>query len=201
MSSILLRLLARLVFQLPDVEHMPVYQRQIVALRHFILTIQPAAILGEKVVLHPRFYYPRGVYLNFAHGIEIKRDVRIGHDNEVPGLSTLTIGRGSHILSDCHIDCSSDITIGSGTHIGRACSIYTHTHQTDSRETPVLKAPVDTAPVVIGSDVMIYSDVVILPGITIGDGAVVAVRSVVTRDVEPYAIVAGVPAEKVGERT
>ena len=201
MSSILLRLLARLVFQLPDVEHVPVYQRQIVALRHFILSIQRNAILSEGVVLHPRFYYPRGVYLNFAYGTEIKRDVRIGRDNEVSGLSTFAIGQGSQILSDCHIDCSADITIGSGTHIGRACSIYTHTHQTDSRETPVLEAPVKIAPVTIGSDVMIYSDVVILPGITIGDGAVVAVRSVVTRDVEPYAIVAGVPADKVGERT
>ena len=47
---------------------------------------------------------------------------------------------------------------------------------------------------------MIYSDVVILPGVTIGDGAVVGVRSVVTKDVEPYAIVAGVPAVRTGER-
>jgi acetyltransferase-like isoleucine patch superfamily enzyme len=201
MNSPLLRLLARLVLQLPDIEQIPTYQRQIVALRRLLVSLQPNMELSDDVVLHPRFYHPRGVRLNFADGAEIKRDVRIGRDGEVPGEATLSIGVGSQILSDCHLDCSSDITIGDGTHIGRACSIYTHTHQTDSREVPVLESPVNTAPVVIGSDVMIYSDVVILPGITIGDGAVVAVRSVVTRDVEPYAIVAGVPAEKVGERT
>ncbi|NBX47330.1 MAG: hypothetical protein EBT22_09120 [Chloroflexi bacterium] len=47
---------------------------------------------------------------------------------------------------------------------------------------------------------MIYNDVVILPGVTIGNGAVVAIRSVVTRDVAPYAIVAGSPARVVGTR-
>ena len=201
MNSPLLRLLARLILQLPDIEQVPMYQRQIVALRRLLVSLQPDIELGDDVVLHPRFYYPRGVRLKFADGAEIKRDVRVGRDGEVSGEATLSIGVGSQILSDCRLDCSSDITIGDGTHIGRACSIYTHTHQTDSREVPVLESPVSTAPVMIGSDVMIYSDVVILPGITIGDGAVVAVRSVVTRDVEPYAIVAGVPAEKVGERT
>ena len=55
-------------------------------------------------------------------------------------------------------------------------------------------------PVHIGDDVMIYSDVVILPGVTIGDGAVVGVRAVVTNDVEPYDIVAGVPARRIGHR-
>ena len=41
---------------------------------------------------------------------------------------------------------------------------------------------------------------IILPGITIGEGAVVAAGAVVTKDVEPYAIVAGNPARKIGER-
>ena len=66
---------------------------------------------------------------------------------------------------------------------------------------PVLDAPIWTKPVDVGADVIIYSDVVILPDVTIGDGAVVAVRSVVTSDVEPYAMVAGTPARKIGERT
>ena len=47
---------------------------------------------------------------------------------------------------------------------------------------------------------MLYNEVVVLPGVTIGDGAVVAVRAVVTRDVPPYAVVAGVPARVIGSR-
>lgn len=54
--------------------------------------------------------------------------------------------------------------------------------------------------VVIGDHAWIACRAMVLPGVTIGAGAVVAAGAVVTRDVEPYAIVAGVPARKVGER-
>ena len=73
-------------------------------------------------------------------------------------------------------------------------------HAVERRDGPVLEAPIEIGPVEIGDDVMIYSDVVILPGVTIGDGAVVGIRSVVTKDVDPYAMVAGVPAERIGQR-
>ena len=46
----------------------------------------------------------------------------------------------------------------------------------------------------------ICSRSILLPGVTIGEGAVVASGAVVTKDVEPYAIVAGIPAKKIGER-
>jgi acetyltransferase-like isoleucine patch superfamily enzyme len=54
--------------------------------------------------------------------------------------------------------------------------------------------------VIIGSRVWIAYRAVILPGVTIGDGAVVGAGAVVTKNVEPYAIVAGNPARKIGER-
>lgn len=54
--------------------------------------------------------------------------------------------------------------------------------------------------VVIGDRVWIGYRAVVLPGVTIGEGAVVAAGSVVSRDVEPYTIVAGVPARPVGQR-
>jgi len=55
--------------------------------------------------------------------------------------------------------------------------------------------------VVIGNRVWIGYRAIILPGITIGDGAVVGAGAVVTEDVEPFAIVAGNPARKIGERS
>ncbi|HEY0966804.1 MAG TPA: acyltransferase [Opitutaceae bacterium] len=54
--------------------------------------------------------------------------------------------------------------------------------------------------VTIGNHVWIAYRAIILPGVTIGDGAVIAAGAVVTKDVEPYAIMAGSPARKVGER-
>ena len=54
--------------------------------------------------------------------------------------------------------------------------------------------------VVIGNDVWIGYDVMILSGVTIGDGAVIAAGAVVTKDVEPYSIVGGVPAKEIKKR-
>ena len=56
------------------------------------------------------------------------------------------------------------------------------------------------SPTLIGNDVWIGSNAVIQAGVTIGDGAVVGASAVVTKDVEPYTIVAGVPARELGRR-
>jgi chloramphenicol O-acetyltransferase type B len=53
---------------------------------------------------------------------------------------------------------------------------------------------------IVGNDVWIGSEAIVMPGIRIGDGAVIGTRSVVTRDVEPYAIVAGNPARQIRKR-
>jgi acetyltransferase-like isoleucine patch superfamily enzyme len=60
--------------------------------------------------------------------------------------------------------------------------------------------PRPEADIAVGNDVWIGSEALILPGIKIGDGAVIATRAVVTRDVRPYSIVAGVPAREVRRR-
>ena len=54
--------------------------------------------------------------------------------------------------------------------------------------------------IVVGNDVWIGYEAVILSGVTIGDGAIVAARAVVTKDVPPYAIVGGVPAKIIRPR-
>jgi len=59
----------------------------------------------------------------------------------------------------------------------------------------------ESAPVIIGDYAWISCRTVLLPGVRIGEGAVVAAGAVVTKDVEPYAIVGGVPAKNIGERS
>jgi hypothetical protein len=63
-----------------------------------------------------------------------------------------------------------------------------------------LETPLSDGPIVIGSDVWVAFEAIIMSGVTVGDGAIVAARAVVTRDVEPYEIVGGVPARHVGWR-
>ncbi len=64
----------------------------------------------------------------------------------------------------------------------------------------VIPSPQNTVPAIIGNDVWIGSGSIVLDGIKIGDGAVIAAGSVVTKDVPPYAIVAGVPAKIIKYR-
>lgn len=52
----------------------------------------------------------------------------------------------------------------------------------------------------IGNRVWIGSNVIILPGVHIGEGAVCCAGCVITKDIEPFSVVAGIPARKVGER-
>jgi len=58
----------------------------------------------------------------------------------------------------------------------------------------------NSEPVVIGNDVYLGDGIIVMPGIKIGDGAVVAANAVVTKDVEPYTIVGGVTSKKIRDR-
>jgi len=189
----------RLLLALPDLPRLRPYWRTLRRLRARAMRrrdpgVDPDAVLRQGVYVH------RGITLALGPGSEVRHRVRLGIDE--PGLraGSFSLGAGSVVLSDTHVDCSAAVTVGRGSHIGRRNQIFTHTHDTSHRAVPVLSAPVTTAPVTIGDDVLLYSEVVVLPGVTIGDGAVVAVRAVVTRDVPPYAVVAGIPARVIGER-
>ena len=87
------------------------------------------------------------------------------------------------------------IQTGHDVSIGPEASVLTLSH--DPRSPEFADHGGD---VLIGNHVWIAYRAIILPGVRIGDGAVVSAGAVVTRDVEPYAIVAGVPARPVGTR-
>lgn len=82
------------------------------------------------------------------------------------------------------------ITIGNGVLIGHNVVLATLNHD----PAPARRAWLHPAPIVIGDRVWIGSNATVLPGVTIGDGAIVAAGAVVTKDVAPNTVVAGVPA-------
>jgi acetyltransferase-like isoleucine patch superfamily enzyme len=93
------------------------------------------------------------------------------------------------------LEDAGGITIGEGTHIGCRAVITTTDHDYEKGLESVRPRPVR-----IGKNVWIGANTTIIPGVTIGDGAVVGAGAVVTSDVEPYAVVAGVPARKIKMR-
>lgn len=103
----------------------------------------------------------------------------------------ISIGKDVFINSGCHFQDQGGITIGDGSLIGHNVVLATINHDL----LPGQKRKNHYAPITIGSNVWIGSNAVILPGITIGEWAVVAAGAVVTKDVPPYTVVGGTPAK------
>jgi maltose O-acetyltransferase len=114
-------------------------------------------------------------------------------------LYNVSIGSNSGIGRDSFILASDTVQIGEDVMIGPQLIVYTANHRT-ARSEPMILQPMVNAPVTIGNDIWIGARVTILPGVVIGNGAVIAAGAVVTKNVEPYTIVGGVPAKKIGER-
>ena len=106
------------------------------------------------------------------------------------GMNTF-IGKNVFINSGCHFQDQGGVYIGDGTLIGSQVVIATINHDID----PVHRCDNLLASVHIGKNVWIGSHSTILPGVSIGDNAVVAAGAVVTKNVEANTIVGGVPAK------
>lgn len=100
----------------------------------------------------------------------------------------------------CTIAAHESVTIGTDCLIAELVSIRDHDHGTASVDQPMNRQRGITAPVVIGDDVWIGAKATVMKGVAIGSHAIVAAGAVVTHDVPPYAVVAGVPARVMADR-
>lgn len=105
---------------------------------------------------------------------------------------------GVYINAGCVILDSAPVQIGPRSLLGPGVHIYCADHDRDRRERA---AGMERAlPVVVGTEVWIGGGAILLPGVTVGDGAIVGAGSVVTRDVPPETRVAGNPARPLAGR-
>ena len=103
------------------------------------------------------------------------------------------IGINAKIYGTCYI--------GKYVMMGTDVTIITRNHRFDRTDIPMMEQGFEEErPVYIGNDVWIGDRALILPGVHIGDGSIIAAGAVVTKDVPPYSIVAGVPARKIRDR-
>lgn len=129
-------------------------------------------------------------------------DVYAGSRINVNSGAKLSLGSG-YMNYDCVIDCFSSITIGRGVVISERVVIrdsdnhaITSTVNEVMGETKGDEKPT-VAPIVIQDHVWLGMNAIVLKGVTIGEGAIVAAGSVVTKDVPSHCLVAGVPAKVV----
>ena len=149
-----------------------------------------------QVGLIPSHHIRKFIYK--ALGAEIGKNVVFHFRTEVRGLHRLKIGDGTIIGDNALLAAQRGLTIGKNVNLSSNVSIYSGAH--DHRDPYFRSTPATTRPITIGDRVWIGSNAIILTGVNIGEGAVVCAGCVVTKDVEPYAVVAGIPAKKVNER-
>ena len=128
--------------------------------------------------------YGNGV--SIADTVIVSSDVSIGKYSYVNPHST---------LENCTVGNYCSISAGVNTSPGEHDLYAISTHPLFARDEMPKRAPV-----VIGHDVLISLNAVILKGVHIGNGAVIGAGAVVTKDIEPYEIVGGVPAKHIGWR-
>lgn len=103
----------------------------------------------------------------------------------------------------CSIACGAKFIFNCANHTLRSLSTYTFPlffEEWDLSKSEIASAWDNKGDIIIGNDVWIGYDAVIMAGVTIGDGAIIGARAVVTKDVAPYSIVGGVPAREIRKR-
>lgn len=114
------------------------------------------------------------------------------HINYGPGVS---FGRDCFLNFGCTLLALGGIIIGDGAFIGPGCVLATEYHPED----PATRHSLLTKPIAIGRNAWLGAGVTVLAGVTVGENAIVAAGSVVTRDVPDNAVVAGAPARLIRE--
>ena len=135
-------------------------------------------------------------------------------------LSQCPIPRGSHVSKRCRIGAGTRIngpvlikgkapcTVGKYCAFGDGVRIITSDHKMNTANIQLNLQnriggdhdPIEKRPVTIGNNVWVGDAALILSGVTVGDGAVIGAGAVVTKDVEPFTIVAGCPARLIRKR-
>ena len=106
---------------------------------------------------------------------------------------------GDHTRVGLHNTVIGPVTIGSHVNLAQGITVTALNHNFAEKGLRIDEQGVSTSPVTIGDDIWIGANAVILPGVTIGNHSVVAAGAVVTKDVPPHTLVAGVPAKIIKE--
>jgi acetyltransferase-like isoleucine patch superfamily enzyme len=112
----------------------------------------------------------------------------------------LRVGDRSNLGHWAYVGCSGFVSIGSHVLMGPRVSLLAENHNLESADETIKAQGVTRLPITVEDDVWLGAGCTVVGGVTIGRGSVVAAGAVVTGDVEPWSVVAGVPARLVRSR-
>ena len=157
---------------------------------------------GARLVRRPVFLRGRR-HAQFGRGLTTGYSCRFDLGGGSSTGITLTVGRNCHLGDNVHIVATERVTIGDNCLMASKIFISDTSHGSyqgdvqSSPDTAPNSRPLHARPVAIGANVWIGENVCVLPGVSIGDGAIINANAVVTKDVPPASIVAGIPARVV----
>ena len=146
-------------------------------------------------------------YYNYAH-VQPRRKLRIGPDARISPNAVFSnpdrieIGARLNLGARCHIWAGPGqgrVIIGNDVLFGPEVMVTAAGYRFNDGS-PVTEQAMDEADVVIGDDVWLGTRVIVLPGVQIGDGAIIGAGAIVTADIPAGAIAVGTPAKVVGQR-
>lgn len=115
--------------------------------------------------------------------------------------SQIKIGNNTQINFYVFMDAGGGIEIGNDVMVASYVYFASADHSYDRLDIPMIQQKTNCAKIIVEDDVWIGAHAIITKGVKIGKGSIVGAGSVVTKDVKPYSIVAGVPAKLIKNRT
>lgn len=172
----------------------------------------------------------RHTKIRYCHRISLGKTISIGDNVEINALSKkgivmgnnisihrntiiectgvirelgegLVVGNNVGFAENCFIQVRGNVTIGSNVMFGPGVSVFSENHGFLNLDIPMIDQPSSRKDVVIEDDVWLGANSIILYGVTIGKGSIIAAGAVVSKDVPPFSVAAGVPARIIGSRT
>lgn len=165
--------------------------------------IPGTTVIGQHAHLRPGCQVYQGCTIGDAsflnHGVMLREQTHVGHHSSIGSLCWCegysTFGNYTTIHAQCHL--TAKMTVGDFVFMGPGCTTANAMDITHRRQNLVANA-IELGPI-IEFGVRIGSQVMLSPGKRIGREAMVGMGSLVTKDVEPFSIVIGRPARKVGD--
>jgi acetyltransferase-like isoleucine patch superfamily enzyme len=139
--------------------------------------------------------------LSLEEGVSLGHGTILAFGDETNGFGHISIGEKTWLGEYNNLRSGGgNITIGSNCLISQFVSLVASGHGTSRHSQIASQSPPEKRHIEIRDDVWIGAGATILPGIVVDTGAVIGAGAVVTSNVKPYSIVAGVPARQIGER-
>jgi acetyltransferase-like isoleucine patch superfamily enzyme len=164
-------------------------------------------VVSYELIMQILFMLPRYKFLNLIKSFFLKIvGAKVGKRVIFyPGVwictgRNLTLGDDVDLAKDVLITTDGGVTIGDRVLIGYRTQILSGNHIVPNSTLPIFSAGHEKKPIVIHKDVWIGANCCILSGVTIGEGAVIAAGAVVTKDIPPFSIYAGIPAKQIKNR-